>query len=169
MPYLYQLMPSPVGVLSLVSQHAQLVAVLWENDRPLRVRLGDMQQATREPVLLETEQQLNEYFQGNRQQFDLPLYMQGTVFQQQVWHALQSIPFGETRSYGEIARQIGNPAAVRAVGAANGRNPLSIVVPCHRVIGRQGQLTGFAGGLDAKKYLLALEKPVTQQLTFDVL
>ena len=169
MPYLYMSMPSPVGQLTLVSQQAHLVAVLWENDRPLRVRLGQMQPAGNELVLLQARQQLNEYFQGQRQQFELPLHMQGTGFQQQVWHALQSIPYGQTRSYADIAEQIANPEAVRAVGAANGRNPLSIVVPCHRVIGRQGQLTGFAGGLDAKKYLLALEQPTAQQLTLDVL
>ncbi len=173
MTYFYHCMPSPVGLLTLVStrKHTDnhLVAILWENDKPLRVRLGEMQQASQEPVLVETERQLSEYFAGQRQQFDLPIYMQGTAFQQQVWQALQTIPFGETRSYSDIAQQIDNPQAVRAVGAANGRNPLSIVVPCHRVIGRQGQLTGFAGGLDAKKYLLALEQPQKQQLTFAAL
>ena len=150
--------PSPVGQLTLVSQHAQLVAVLWENDRPLRVRLGQLQESGNEPVLLQARQQLAEYFEGQRNQFELPLYMQGTAFQQQVWQALQTIPYGQTRSYSDVAVQIGNPKAVRAVGAANGRNPLSIIVPCHRVIGQQGQLTGFAGGLNAKKYLLALEQ-----------
>lgn len=158
MTYLYHSMPSPVGQLTMVSTQGYLVAILWENDKPLRVPLGEMQLASHEPVLLETERQLNNYFEGKRQQFDLPLLMQGTVFQQQVWQALQRIPFGQTRSYSEIAQEIGAPTAVRAVGAANGRNPLSIVVPCHRVIGRQGHLTGFAGGLDAKRYLLELEQ-----------
>lgn len=164
MTYFYNSMLSPVGRLTLVSTQGYLVAILWENDKPLRVRLGEMQQASREPVLLETERQLNDYFSGRRQRFELPLLMQGTTFQQQVWQALQRIPFGQTRSYSDIAQEIGAPTAVRAVGAANGRNPLSIVVPCHRVIGRQGQLTGFAGGLDAKRYLLALEQ-AEQQLT----
>lgn len=101
--------------------------------------------------------QLQEYFAGARSTFDLPFDMRGTAFQKQVWEQLLAIPYGETRSYGDIARRLGKPAANRAVGAANGRNPLSIVVPCHRVIGASGTLTGFAGGLDAKRVLLELE------------
>jgi methylated-DNA-[protein]-cysteine S-methyltransferase len=101
--------------------------------------------------------QLQEYFAGERSHFDLLLNGAGTDFQQSVWSALARIPFGEVRSYGDIAREIGRPKAVRAVGAANGRNPLPIIVPCHRVIGSNGSLTGFAGGLDIKKKLLALE------------
>jgi methylated-DNA-[protein]-cysteine S-methyltransferase len=100
---------------------------------------------------------LHEYFAGTRNHFELELDFAGTVFQKQVWQALLTIPFGETRSYSQIARQIGNPTAVRAVGAANGRNPISIIAPCHRVIGASGTLTGFAGGLEAKQYLLTLE------------
>jgi methylated-DNA-[protein]-cysteine S-methyltransferase len=110
------------------------------------------------PVLVETERQLEEYFAGQRRAFAVALDVSGTAFQRQVWNALLTIPFGETRSYAQVATQIGNPAAVRAVGAANGRNPLSIIAPCHRVIGSTGQLTGFAGGLDVKKRLLALER-----------
>jgi methylated-DNA-[protein]-cysteine S-methyltransferase len=113
---------------------------------------------TRHPVLVETARQLREYFAGRRKAFTLTLDPAGTPFQRKVWNALLTIPFGETRSYGQIARQIGSPAAVRAVGAANGRNPISIVTPCHRVIGSTGRLTGFAGGLDAKAYLLASER-----------
>ena len=109
------------------------------------------------PILLKTEQQLNEYFAGKRTRFELELDFTGTEFQKEVWAALLEIPFGETRSYGEIARRIGRPKAVRAVGAANGRNPISIVAPCHRVIGASGKLTGFAGGLDNKLLLLKLE------------
>ena len=109
------------------------------------------------PVLLEAEQQLREYFAGERREFTVPLDLGGTPFQNRVWRALLSIPFGETRTYTEIARQIGKPAAVRAVGAANGRNPISIIAPCHRVLGSTGNLTGFAGGLQAKAHLLALE------------
>lgn len=108
-------------------------------------------------LLAETERQLREYFSGKRSRFELPLDFQGTEFQKKVWSALLTIPFGETRSYTEIAVQIGSPNAVRAVGAANGRNPLSIVAPCHRVIGASGGLTGFAGGLAAKQWLLRLE------------
>jgi methylated-DNA-[protein]-cysteine S-methyltransferase len=109
------------------------------------------------PVLVETERQIKEYLAGNRQEFAVKLELAGTPFQCAVWNALLTIPFGETRSYEQIARQIGKPAAARAVGAANGRNPISILVPCHRVIGATGSLTGFAGGLDAKAYLLAME------------
>ena len=108
-------------------------------------------------MLLETERQLKEYFAGERRTFDLTLDLAGTDFQRKVWSALLSIPYGETRSYGEIAAQIGHPGAVRAVGAANSRNPVSIIAPCHRVIGSTGKLTGFAGGLDAKAQLLTLE------------
>jgi methylated-DNA-[protein]-cysteine S-methyltransferase len=148
-------LPSPVGTLTLVASDTGLAAILWENDAPGRVRLDFA--AGDHPVLREAERQLGEYFAGTRTAFDLPLDFTGTDFQKSVWQALLTIPFGETRSYAQIARQIGNPKAVRAVGAANGRNPISIVSPCHRVIGANGTLTGFAGGLDAKAHLLALE------------
>ncbi|NWF10737.1 methylated-DNA--[protein]-cysteine S-methyltransferase [Pseudomonas salomonii] len=157
MPYHFKLMPSPVGQLTLVARDGKLNAILWETERANRVRLGELQQTDDSPVLLEAERQLEEYFTGTRQQFDLELDFDGTDFQKQVWQALLTIPFGETRSYSQIAQQIGNPKAVRAVGAANGRNPISIIAPCHRVIGASGGLTGFAGGLEAKQYLLALE------------
>jgi methylated-DNA-[protein]-cysteine S-methyltransferase len=148
---------SPVGELTLVADAAGLAAILWENDRPGRVRLGPLREDADHPVLVETERQLGEYFAGDRRRFDVPLSFTGTDFQKRVWAALLTIPFGETRSYGEIATQLGKPSASRAVGAANGRNPISIIAPCHRVIGSSGQLTGFAGGLEAKKYLLELE------------
>jgi methylated-DNA-[protein]-cysteine S-methyltransferase len=150
-------MSSPVGVLTLVATDEGLAAVLWENDRPLRVRLRLEREDAHHPVLLGAERQLREYFAGERKTFALTLDVAGTAFQQEVWAALRTIPFGETRSYAQIARQIGRPAAVRAVGAANGRNPVSIISPCHRVIGSTGRLTGFAGGLDVKARLLALE------------
>lgn len=107
--------------------------------------------------LLAAQQQLSEYFSGARRQFDLALDVSGTVFQQQVWQQLAKIPFGQTQSYGWLAQQLGKPKAVRAVGAANGKNPLSIIVPCHRVIGANGKLTGYAGGLAAKQWLLQHE------------
>ncbi len=151
-------MPSPVGRLTLVAREAALVAVLWENDRPDRVRLGDLAEAPDHPVLREAERQIGAYFAGELRVFNLPLAFAGTEFQESVWRALLTIPFGETRSYAALARQIGRPAAFRAVGAANGRNPISIIVPCHRVVGTDGGLTGFAGGLDAKERLLAFEK-----------
>ena len=106
----------------------------------------------------EVRRQLNEYFEGRRRQFDLPLAPSGTPFQLRAWQALRDIPYGATRSYGEQARAMGQPRAVRAVGAANGRNPIAIVVPCHRVIGGDGKLTGYGGGLDVKQYLLDLEQ-----------
>ena len=106
----------------------------------------------------EAARQLQEYFAGCRREFSLPLAPRGTEFQRQVWHALEGIPYGETRTYGEIARAIGKPKACRAVGMANHRNPLSILVPCHRVVGADGSLTGYGGGLEAKQFLLELEK-----------
>ena len=153
----FTLMASPVGTLTLVARNQRLAAVLWEHERENRVCLGELQRDDDHPLLRETARQLGEYFAGTRQRFELALDFVGTEFQRQVWAALLTIPFGETRSYSDIARQIGNPSAVRAVGAANGRNPISIIAPCHRVIGASGNLTGFAGGLQAKQYLLALE------------
>ena len=151
-------MPSPVGILKLVATENALVAVLWENENPKRVRLAELIEQVNHPILLETQKQLREYFAGTRQQFDLPLDFEGTVFQKKVWQALLGIPFGETRSYRDIAAQVGNIKAVRAVGAANGKNPISIIAPCHRVIGSGGALVGFAGGLDKKQILLSLEQ-----------
>jgi methylated-DNA-[protein]-cysteine S-methyltransferase len=156
--YVFKFVASPVGRLKLIASNDGLAAILWENDDPRRVPLDVVAQDDDQPVLLAAERQLGDYFAGRRQTFDLTLDAAGTAFQKSVWQALLTIPFGETRSYGEIARQICNPIAVRAVGAANGKNPLSIVVPCHRVIGSTGKLTGFAGGLDAKAYLLDLER-----------
>ena len=157
MTYTCTTLASPVGELKLVANGSRLTAILWENDKPGRVRLGPMSEAPDNPILMRTVQQLREYFAGTRTRFELDLDFVGTEFQKQVWAALLTIPFGETRSYSEIARQIGNPNAVRAVGAANGKNPISIVAPCHRVIGASGKLTGFAGGLEAKEQLLTLE------------
>lgn len=154
----YQFLDSPVGQLKLVAHETALVAVLWENENPNRVRLAALVEDLQHPILLKTAQQLNEYFAGKRQQFDLPLDFEGTAFQQQVWRALLTIPFGETRSYKQIAEQIGNVKAVRAVGAANGKNPISIIAPCHRVVGVNGKLVGFAGGLENKEILLKIEK-----------
>lgn len=155
--YFYKTMASPVGLLTLVANEQGLAAVLWENDDPKRVRLSPLHEDPSHPGLLEAERQLTEYFAGKREKFELKLDFTGTEFQKQVWQALLTIPFGETRSYAQIAEQIGNPGAVRAVGAANGKNPISIIAPCHRVIGSNGKLTGFAGGMEAKAFLLKLE------------
>jgi methylated-DNA-[protein]-cysteine S-methyltransferase len=150
-------MKTPVGELKLVANDRGLIAVLWENDDPARVKLPAAEKNLGHPILKQTEQQLREYFKGERKTFTIPLEMYGTDFQKKVWQALLTIPFGETRSYGELAKQIRKPSASRAVGAANGRNPVSILVPCHRVIGAGGKLTGFAGGLEAKAKLLSIE------------
>jgi methylated-DNA-[protein]-cysteine S-methyltransferase len=155
--YVYKIVPSPLGALKLVASDDGLAAILWENDRPGRVRLNMVGRDDDHPILLETERQLADYFAGKRKAFDVTLDFAGTAFQKKVWQALLAIPFGETRTYGRIAREIGSPKAVRAVGAANGRNPISIIAPCHRVLGSTGDLTGFAGGLEAKAYLLGLE------------
>jgi methylated-DNA-[protein]-cysteine S-methyltransferase len=163
--YVYKITDSPVGRLKLVASDEGLAAILWENDRPRRVQLNIGAEDNEHPVLIETERQLEEYFAGRRTAFAVKLDLAGTPFQRKVWNALLTIPFGETRSYGQIAKQIGNPAAVRAVGAANGRNPVSIIAPCHRVIGATGKLTGFAGGLDTKARLLALEGAGTESFS----
>jgi methylated-DNA-[protein]-cysteine S-methyltransferase len=155
--YVSKIVGSPVGELTLVGNDAGLAAVLWPSDSPRRVPLGTVAQAAKHPVLVETARQLAEYFAGTRTEFALPLAFVGTAFQQRVWSALLTIPFGETRTYTDIARQIGASNAVRAVGAANGRNPISIVAPCHRVLGIDGKLHGFAGGLEMKARLLEHE------------
>jgi methylated-DNA-[protein]-cysteine S-methyltransferase len=160
-PLTVRLMASPLGEMKLVASPDCLVAVLWPDDDPKRVRLGAMRDDTgTHTILSEAQRQLDAYFAGQLDQFTVPVDFIGTPFQKTVWSALLTIPFGETRSYGQIARQIGNPAAIRAVGGANRRNPLSIIAPCHRVVGASGQLIGFAGGLAAKQFLLALETRV---------
>lgn len=159
MTFVYKTMESPVGTLTLISSPKGLTGILWENDSPHRVRFKAQVEDKNNPFLLEAEQQLKDYFTGKLKKFSLKLDFIGTEFQKSVWNALLTIPFGETRSYGQIAKQIGNPKAVRAVGAANGKNPLSIIAPCHRVIGSNGKLTGFAGGLEIKSLLLKIENP----------
>jgi methylated-DNA-[protein]-cysteine S-methyltransferase len=158
MSYVSKQVRSPVGLLTLVASERGLAAILWPEDPPGRVRLDVVEAAPDHPVLRKAERQLAEYFAGRRTGFDLPLDPTGTPFQQKVWTALRGIPFGETRTYAEVATQIGHPGAARAVGAASGRNPLSIVAPCHRVVGTRGELTGFAGGLEVKARLLAFER-----------
>src|SRR3546814_4180466 len=157
MPDTCNVMASPVGALKLSASDRGLRAVLWEHDSPTRVRIGELIARPDHPTLRLAERQLREYFAGQRSAFDLPLDFIGTTFQTKVWTALLTIPFGETRTYAQIAAQIGSPNAVRAVGAANGRNPLSIVPPCHRVIGRDGNLTGLAGGHPNTPHLLTPE------------
>ncbi|MBT9544125.1 MAG: methylated-DNA--[protein]-cysteine S-methyltransferase [Candidatus Sericytochromatia bacterium] len=159
MPNAYLKMSSPVGQLTLVASETALKAVLWENEKPGRVPIELGPEKPDHPVLKAAAKQLNAYFKGEITTFDLPLDPVGSAFQLEVWRTLATIPYGQTLSYGELALRVGRPKAARAVGAANGKNPLSIVLPCHRVIGANGQLTGFANGLEAKSKLLALENP----------
>jgi methylated-DNA-[protein]-cysteine S-methyltransferase len=162
-------MPSPVGELLLVASDAGLVAVRFERNRhggdP---RDSSVPRAGASPaqarVLDAARTQLDEYFAGARLEFDLPLDALGTPFQRRVWTALAEIPFGQTISYAELARRVGDVKAVRAVGAANGRNPIPIIVPCHRVIGANGSLVGFGGGLERKQWLLEHEGVLSEPL-----
>jgi methylated-DNA-[protein]-cysteine S-methyltransferase len=150
---------SPAGELTLVA-HDGVLACLYMDDqrhRPARETFGVPDPAPFGPVIT----QLSEYFAGTRTEFDLPLALHGTPFQLTVWRALGTIPYGETLSYGQLADQIGRPTASRAVGLANGKNPISVIVPCHRVVGATGDLTGYGGGLDRKRMLLNLESGVT--------
>jgi methylated-DNA-[protein]-cysteine S-methyltransferase len=157
MTYSCKMIDSPIDRLMLVASDKGLAAILWKDDDPRRLRLSPLVEDPDNPFLIETERQLDAYFSGKRKTFTVPLDFKGTEFQKSVWAALLTIPFGETRSYGEIARQIGKPRACRAVGAANGKNPIPIIAPCHRVIGSTGHLTGFGGGLATKARLLEIE------------
>lgn len=153
----YTYMKSPLGSILLARTEAGLTCISFqEGSRAVNPGPGWRQEDAR---LSEATDQLHDYFYGSRRGFDLPLAPEGTSFQQQVWRALQQIPCGETISYGELAKRIGRPSASRAVGAANGRNPLPIVIPCHRVIGADGRLTGYAGGVAIKESLLRHEAP----------
>jgi methylated-DNA-[protein]-cysteine S-methyltransferase len=147
---------SPIGPLLLMSDGVHLTGLYMQTSRHSQPLSGWVEDSEAEP-LAATVLQLGEYFAGARRSFDLPLRLAGTPFQQRVWQELTEIPFGETWSYGQLARRIGNPNASRAVGLANGRNPISILVPCHRVIGANGTLTGYGGGLERKEWLLAHE------------
>jgi len=157
---------TPVGMLTVVASVVGVRAVLWPGDSENRVPLGDAPvadagaDAAVSAVLDRAAGQLGEYFAGTRRRFDVPLDPRGTAFQKSAWTALTSIPFGETVSYGEQAERMGDRRKARAVGAANGRNPISIIVPCHRVVGADGTMTGFAGGIGTKEWLLAHERRI---------
>lgn len=153
--------PSPYGPLALVASDEGLRAVLWPGERTGRVPLAsEPEERPEHPTLVAARRQLEEYFVGERRDFELALDPAGTAFQREAWLALAEIPYGETTTYAAQAARLGRPKAARAVGAANGRNPLSIILPCHRVVGANGHLTGFAGGLDAKRALLEHERRV---------
>jgi methylated-DNA-[protein]-cysteine S-methyltransferase len=156
----YDYLPTPIGKLLLAADAKGLREVWFETGK--HKKEPDPQWQRNAAKVAFAAKQLNEYFAGARQDFDLPLHPIGTPFQVNVWHALANIPYGATISYGELARRIGQPQAVRAVGAANGRNPIPIVLPCHRVIGADGSLTGFGGGLPTKRFLLAMEDQISR-------
>lgn len=154
----YATMKSPVGLLTIVASEAGLSELWFDKPEAVEIRRDIGRASPNHPVLADAERQLNEYFAGQRTAFDLALDMSGTDFQRATWRGLLTIPFGTTRTYAEHASRIGRPRAVRAVGAANGQNPIAIIVPCHRLVGSNGSLTGFGGGLPAKAWLLALER-----------
>ena len=149
-------MESPIGVLALVEKEETLKEIRFGGE----IHQGEEEMET--PFLRRAAGELREYFQGTRREFSIPMAPEGTEFQKKVWKALTAIPYGETRSYGEIAKIVGNDKASRAVGMANHNNPIPILIPCHRVIGKSGKLTGYAGGLDKKTALLELERSVLQ-------
>lgn len=152
----YSYLDSPVGRLLIAGDDRSIVHVQFPHHGNARLPQADWTESAR-GLVGEALRQLGEYFAGRRTKFDLPLAPRGTEFQRTVWKSLQDIPYGQTISYGELAKRVGNPKASRAVGAANGSNPIPIVIPCHRVIGANGKLTGFGGGLPTKEALLALE------------
>jgi methylated-DNA-[protein]-cysteine S-methyltransferase len=152
----YTTIASPIGPLMITADSAGLTGLYFSQGKKSKQRPDPSWREDSSPFQ-QAANQLEEYFAGQRQQFDLPLHLQTSPFQQRVLAALQAIPFGETRTYKQIAEAIGSPKAMRAVGMANGNNPLAIFIPCHRVVGSDGSLTGFGGGLEAKRYLLALE------------
>jgi methylated-DNA-[protein]-cysteine S-methyltransferase len=156
---------SPIGRLTLTSDGTSLTGLYMANPAKPPPRTANWVMDTSAAPLPEAARQLREYFAGDRQTFNLPLHKNGTEFQKQVWRELTAIPFGETWSYGQLAKRLDNPSACRAVGLANGKNPIAIIVPCHRVIGADGSLTGFGGGIERKEWLLTHEgRPATQSL-----
>ncbi|MCD1147428.1 methylated-DNA--[protein]-cysteine S-methyltransferase [Peptoniphilus sp. KCTC 25270] len=148
-------MHTPIGTLEVQSEKEWIVGIDF-------VKKEETEPGT--PLLKEAKKQLEEYFSGKRKNFSLPLQPRGTEFQKKVWTQLEKIPYGETKSYGEIAKEIGNPKGARAVGMANNRNPISIAIPCHRVIGKDGKMVGYGGGLEKKVYLLELEKNLGEKV-----
>lgn len=159
MTFFFETFPTPFGEFSLaVDDHAAVVGTAFGDRRALFARLGDCDLTEAKSQTQIARRQILSYFAGELHAFDLPLAARGTPFQQRVWAALCKIPRGETRSYGQLAAQLGNPAASRAIGRANATNPICLIVPCHRVIGADGSLTGFAFGADLKRRLLALER-----------
>ncbi|WP_404789801.1 methylated-DNA--[protein]-cysteine S-methyltransferase [Altericista sp. CCNU0014] len=164
----YTVYESPIQTLRLVSDGRSLIGLYMMSEKHRLKPQNDWVEDDSVTPFLETKQQLAAYFAGTLTEFDVPLQMQGTIFQQRVWEALKSIPYGATLFYGELAKQIGQPNASRAVGLANGRNPISIVVPCHRVIGANGKLTGYGGGIERKQWLLNHERLMQMKQSFEL-
>ena len=157
----YQRISSPLGELIVVVRPKELHGILWESDlqnTTTAQTISTLEQAKNNGLVTEVKRQLTQYFQKARRSFALPITFDGTVFQKKVWHSLLDVPYGETSTYQQQAERVGGKEKVRAVGTANGANPISIVVPCHRIIGKNGLLSGYAGGISAKEYLLNLEK-----------
>lgn len=150
---IYDVLPSPIGNLVILTSATRLEHILWDTDN-----LSDIKQNPHHSIIKKTKTQLIEYFNRSRKTFDIPFAMRGTPFQQQAWQQLTKIPYGKTISYGEQARRLGDKNKARAIGHANSKNPIPIIIPCHRVIGSNGKLTGFTGGLDKKAMLLELEQ-----------
>lgn len=159
--YFYKEVESPTGLLRLVATHTHLVGVQWRIDETY-VSGEHFFKNAHHPLLQEAERQLNEYFEGKRKVFSLPIMLTGSDFQKKVWELLAGIPFGKTISYGEMAKRVGDIKTVRAVGGALNKNPIPVIVPCHRVIGADGKMIGFGGGVQRKIYLLNLENPKPQ-------
>ena len=153
----YKIITSPVGILTLVTDNKSLVQIDWENPGSVAIKRNPENEDENHPVLLQAAEELNEYFAGKRQSFTIDVDPEGTEFQKKVWKALLTIPFGKTKTYGEVAALIGNRDAVRAVGGAANKNPVPVIIPCHRVIGADGKLVGFGGGLERKEFLLEIE------------
>ncbi len=155
MPFFYDTLDTPIGMLTLEADDTHLLKVAYDHS-PIKPHPN--------PITTACKAQLQEYFSGKRTHFDVPLKFQGTAFQEQAWQALLGIPFGETTTYGQQAHHMGNPKAVRAVGAANGKNKINIVVPCHRIVGAKGALTGYGGGLERKQWLLDHEQKIALKM-----
>jgi methylated-DNA-[protein]-cysteine S-methyltransferase len=153
----FDVIDSPVGKLAIITSVNGLHGILWDKDC-IAEKLSFLTQKNNEKTIMQTKKQLTEYFQGKRQHFDLPLVLSGTDFQLKVWQELAKIPYAKTISYGEQANGLGDKKKARAVGVANGKNPIPIIIPCHRVIGSTGRLVGFGGGIDKKDFLLSLER-----------
>ena len=160
---LYEKIPSPIGPIFIVADTNSLRAITFEKNWPDELQKWKTISQGSNAIIQKTRNQLEEYFAGHRTFFELPIVFTGTPFQKKTWQALLTIPYGQTRSYSQQAQRVGNPKAVRAVGRTNGLNPIAIVVPCHRVISKSGELTGYAGGLDIKRFLLDLEKKSSQR------